>query len=296
MSKLDADSLRVKDYRGQTYDNVAVMAGRRTGVQTRIRKKNFRALYVPCDSHSLNLVGVYAAHVDPMMVTYFGTIERIFTLFASSTHRWEVMKQHVELAIKRDGNTRWSLKCDALEAVCMQIDSVVDALEHLQDNTCKNSDTRADVGILFRNILTYNFHVLMPFWRSVLQAISRIQKKLQDRQDRQNPLSHNGQTRKRRRVRTPPVENVGCGRVVSSLYARLQIDLNLNPNPNPYTGSVLINRKNMPFCTNYFVQVISLKLDKRPGGMGHELPKYLNHTYIALSTSVLGYICETRSY
>jgi len=66
----------------------------------------------------------------------------------------------VELAIKRDCDTRWSSKCDAVEAVCMQIDSVVDALEHLQDNTCKNSDTRADAGILLHNILTYNFHVL----------------------------------------------------------------------------------------------------------------------------------------
>jgi len=39
------------------------------------------------------------------------------------------MKQHVELAIKRDCDTRLSSKCDAVEAVCMQIDSVVDALE-----------------------------------------------------------------------------------------------------------------------------------------------------------------------
>jgi len=67
-----------------------------------------------------------------------------------------------------------------VEAVCTQIDSVVDALEHLQDNACENSDTRADAGILLRNILTYNFLVLLPFWRSVLQTINRIQKKLQD--------------------------------------------------------------------------------------------------------------------
>ena len=44
----------------------------------------------------------------------------------------------------------------------MQIDSVVDALEHLQDNACENSDIRADAGILLRNILTFNFLVLLP--------------------------------------------------------------------------------------------------------------------------------------
>ena len=71
-----------------------------------------------------------------------------------------------------------------MEAVCLQINSVVNALEHFQDNACKNSDTRANAGrpILFRNFFTYrpNFLVLLPFWRSVLQAINRIQKRLQD--------------------------------------------------------------------------------------------------------------------
>ena len=76
----------------------------------------------------------------------------------------------MEPAIKRDCDTRWSSKCDAVEAVCVQIDSVVDALEHLLDNA----------GILLRNILTFNFLVLLPFWRSVLQAINRIQNWLQD--------------------------------------------------------------------------------------------------------------------
>jgi len=70
LSKLDADGLRVEDCRGQTYDNAAVMAGRRTGVQTSIREMNPRALYVSCDSHCLNLVSVHAAHVDPVMVTF----------------------------------------------------------------------------------------------------------------------------------------------------------------------------------------------------------------------------------
>ena len=92
LSKLEADGLPVEDCRGQTYDNAAVMAGRRTGVQTRINEKHHPALYVLCDSHSLNLVGVHAAHVN---------------------HRYDVMKQHVELAIKRDCDTRLGSNCDA---------------------------------------------------------------------------------------------------------------------------------------------------------------------------------------
>ena len=47
LSKLDVDGLRVEDCRGQTYDNAAVMAGRRTGVHTRIRENNLRSLRQP---------------------------------------------------------------------------------------------------------------------------------------------------------------------------------------------------------------------------------------------------------
>ena len=67
--------------------------------------------------------------------------------------------QNWEIRIKRDCDTRWSSKCDTVEAVCKQIDSVVGALEHLQENACENSDTRADTGIVLRNILTFNFLV-----------------------------------------------------------------------------------------------------------------------------------------
>jgi len=62
----------------------------------------------------------------------------------------------------------------------MQIDGIVDALEHFWDNASENFDTRTDADILLRNVLSFNFLVLLPFWRSVLQTINRIQKRLQD--------------------------------------------------------------------------------------------------------------------
>jgi len=84
LGKLDTDGLPIVDCRGQTYDNAAVMVGRRTGVQTRIRKKNPRAIYVPCDSHSLNLVGIHAACADPVMVTFSGLSESLLFFLNTS--------------------------------------------------------------------------------------------------------------------------------------------------------------------------------------------------------------------
>ena len=43
--------------------------------------------HVPCAAHTLNLVGVHAASVSAMMVTFFGrpTVQAIFNFFSAST-------------------------------------------------------------------------------------------------------------------------------------------------------------------------------------------------------------------
>ena len=61
MQQLQKDVIKIENSRSQCYDNAAVMAGRRNGVQQRIYEKNKQAVFVNCDNHSLNLVGVHAA-------------------------------------------------------------------------------------------------------------------------------------------------------------------------------------------------------------------------------------------
>ena len=53
--------LNIADMRGQAYDNGANMKGKKKGVQARMLELNSRALYLPCSSHTLNLVITDAA-------------------------------------------------------------------------------------------------------------------------------------------------------------------------------------------------------------------------------------------
>jgi hypothetical protein len=50
--------------------NQATMAGVHSGVQKRILDVNSLAVFVPCNNHSLNLVGVHAAHVNVQALTF----------------------------------------------------------------------------------------------------------------------------------------------------------------------------------------------------------------------------------
>ena len=93
LKQLEEDGLQIQDCRGQAFDNAAVMAGHRSGVQKRIADTNPRAVFVPCTNHTLNLACVHAATASVHSVTFFGTLERLFTFFSGSPHRWDVESQ-----------------------------------------------------------------------------------------------------------------------------------------------------------------------------------------------------------
>ena len=85
LKELEKNEMELQDCRSQCYDNAAVMAGLRSGVNQRISEKNSLAVFVNCDNHSLNLVGVHATKQDTMMITFFRTIETLRVLLSVNT-------------------------------------------------------------------------------------------------------------------------------------------------------------------------------------------------------------------
>ena len=50
------DGIDIQHCRGQTYDNASAMSGRYNGLQAKVAAKNNLAAWIPCASHSPNLV------------------------------------------------------------------------------------------------------------------------------------------------------------------------------------------------------------------------------------------------
>ena len=90
---LETLGIEFKDCRAACFDNAAVMAGAVSGVQARMRRENERILFINCDNHSLNLAGVHAVSQDVAAVTFFETLDSVFTFFSRSTERWNEMKK-----------------------------------------------------------------------------------------------------------------------------------------------------------------------------------------------------------
>ena len=116
VQKLEEINLPFENCRGQAYDSGANMSGKNTGLQ-RILDLNPLALFLPCASHSLNLVLCDSAKSCKEFFTFFGNIQKIYAIFSSSTKRWDVLKKHCKKVVKYPSETRWKSKISSIEAV-----------------------------------------------------------------------------------------------------------------------------------------------------------------------------------
>nr|XP_054592229.1 zinc finger MYM-type protein 1-like [Nothobranchius furzeri] len=78
LEKLDLD---LSNCRGQSHDNGSNMQGKKQGVQKRVLELNSKALCVPCGSHTLNLIIGDAAKSSLTSISFFGLLQRLYTLF-----------------------------------------------------------------------------------------------------------------------------------------------------------------------------------------------------------------------
>ena len=88
--------LEIDDVRGQGYDNESNMKGKNKGVQRRLLEINPRAFYTPCGFHSLNLVLCDITSSSTKAMSFFGSLQRVYCLFVSSTNRWDIFKEMVK--------------------------------------------------------------------------------------------------------------------------------------------------------------------------------------------------------
>ena len=81
LEKAHSLDLNIADMRAQSYDNGANMKGKNKGVQSKMLELNDRALYLPCSSHTLNLVISDAAKSSISALNFFGIVNSLCNIF-----------------------------------------------------------------------------------------------------------------------------------------------------------------------------------------------------------------------
>ena len=131
LNTLERHSIPFQNCRGQGYDNASNMSGCYKGVCTRILKENELAKYTPCATHSLNLCGSHAAGCCPDVVTFFGTVQKVYVLFHGSPERWALLKDIIGDSLHPFSSTRWSARIQSIRPFAAHLPGLKSALHAL---------------------------------------------------------------------------------------------------------------------------------------------------------------------
>ena len=173
--------LNVDDVRGQGYDNGSNMKGKHQGVQKRLLEINPRALYMPCACHSLNLTLCDMAHSCVKAVSFFGIVQRIYSLIANSTKRWKILLDNVpDLTVKSLCNTRWKSRIKSVKAIRFQTPQIRLALLQLY-KSYDDAKSKSEAKSLASSLESFEFLLSMVIWYEILFAINMVSKKFQSK-------------------------------------------------------------------------------------------------------------------
>lgn len=182
---LEEKNLNIQNICGQGYDNGSNMKGKNAGVQAHIINKNPRAFFVPCCTHSLNLVLSDAASCNVDTVLFFDIIQSIYNFFSSSSHRWQVLLNHVQnFTLKPLCTTRWESRVEAVKAIRNQLKEIHEALIFIaEDNSLigqQGIKTKLEASSLAKKINSFKFIFGTFIWYDILSEVNASSKQLQN--------------------------------------------------------------------------------------------------------------------
>ncbi|KAB2610837.1 zinc finger MYM-type protein 5-like [Pyrus ussuriensis x Pyrus communis] len=181
LGALSTLELDVDDIRGQSYDNGSNMKGKNKGVQSRVLEINPRAFYTPCGCHSLNLALCDIVNYCPKAMSFFGVVQRIYTLFSSLTKQWKVFIDHVQGShtLKPLSQSCWENHIESVKPIRESAQQIRDALIHLA-NTSKDPKSKSEAeSLAIHELENFEFLLCMVIWHELLFAINIVSKTLQ---------------------------------------------------------------------------------------------------------------------
>jgi len=172
--------LDIDNVRGQGYDNGSNMKGKNQGVQKKLLDINSRAFYSACACHSLNLTLCDMSKSCGKAKKFFGVIQRIYTIFAKSTKRWQILKDNLTgLTLKPLSTTRWESRVDSVKAIRLQMQEIREALLEVSDTDNDETISSEAHSLATNELGDFEFMVSIIIWYEVLSAINLVSKQLQ---------------------------------------------------------------------------------------------------------------------
>ncbi|KAL4121241.1 hypothetical protein QTP88_013793 [Uroleucon formosanum] len=189
ISRDDQFSLNFSMCRGQSYDGASTMSGRYSGLQSKVKELSPLSLYIHCCAHNLNLVLIDSIKSSIDAVSFFGTLESLYTFLTSSLPRLHILeeeqKKQVEgivLTLKKLSETRWASHKRAIDAVYFSLPAIVKTLKKISKGEIPNTKqkTVSEAQGLLLHIINFKFSFFLIMWRTILDKVYILSNYLQN--------------------------------------------------------------------------------------------------------------------
>ena len=105
------------------------MKGKNQGLQKRLLEINPRTFYTPCGCHSLNFVLCDMTNSCPNAISFFGVVNRLYSLFSSLSKRWKILQDNIHnLTVKSLSQTCWESHIESVKEIRFQAPQIRDVL------------------------------------------------------------------------------------------------------------------------------------------------------------------------
>jgi len=149
------------------------MKGKNQGVQKRLLDINPRAYYTPCGCHNLNLVLGDMANSCTRVVSFFGVLQHIYSLFASSTKRWKILQENVsKFSIKSLSQTIWECRIESVKAIKFQAPKISDTLVQLSKTSEDPKIKSVTICLATYEMENFEYLLGMNIWYDILFVVN----------------------------------------------------------------------------------------------------------------------------
>ncbi|KAG4925001.1 hypothetical protein JHK87_050541 [Glycine soja] len=143
------------------------------GVQKRLLDINPRAYYTPCGCHNLNLVLGDMANSCTRVVSFFGVLQHIYSLFASSTKRWKILQENVsKFSVKSLSQTIWECRIESVKAIKFQAPKTSDTLVQLSKTSEDPKIKSVTICLATYEMENFEYLLGMNIWYDILFVVN----------------------------------------------------------------------------------------------------------------------------
>jgi len=170
--------------RGQCYDGAANMSGQVSGLQTLMRSKEERALYVHCRGHNLNLVAQDSIEQHTQMRNIMNLVQSFISFARNSPKRLKCfnsfkLEDGDGTSLRPFCPTRWILRKPSITSITSNYSAVVAFLEDFENHSDNSAKQKAEAAGYLESFQKFDTFFKLEILRIIFSIVEDTNTALQ---------------------------------------------------------------------------------------------------------------------